>query len=84
MARELHGRLRQGTMLAEEDKEAVQPAAPGHNGPGCSPPLEGGRHPGINIRRRGLGQVLIERALPRLRYPHRETFQGAEGPFLCR
>ena len=34
MARELNGRLRQDALVAQEDKEALQPAAAGHDGPG--------------------------------------------------
>ena len=46
--------------------------------------LEGGLDPGINIRGRGLRQVLIEGGLTGLGHQHRETFEGAEGAFLRR
>jgi len=84
MARELNGRLRQDALVAQEDKEALQSAAAGHDGPWCSPLLAGGSDPGIKIRRRGLGQILIEGGLTGLGHQHRKTFEGTERTVLCR
>ena len=71
-------------MVAQEDKEALQPTAARHDSPWCQPLLEGGHDPGVNIRGRGLGQVLIEGDLTGLGHQHRKTFEGAEGTFLGR
>ena len=60
MAWELNGQLRQDPVVAQEAKEALQPVAIGHDGPGgVTPCWKAGRNPGINIGGRGLRQVLI-------------------------
>jgi len=81
---EPNGRLCQDTLVTQEDKEALQPAAAGHDGPWRSPLLESGGDPGINIRGRGLCQVLREGGLMGLGHQHRKTFEGAECAFLRR
>jgi hypothetical protein len=82
MARELHRRLRQDSLGTQEEKKALQPAAARADSPWRERLREGGRAPGVNIRGRGLGQVLIEESLTGLGPQHRKTFEGAEGAVL--
>jgi hypothetical protein len=84
MPRKLNGRLCQDALVTQEDKEALHPATAGRDCRGRQRLLEGSLDPRINIRRRGLGQVLIEGGPTGLGHQHCKTFEGAEGAFLRR
>jgi hypothetical protein len=84
MARELHRRLRQEALGAQEDNEAWPPAAAGHDGPWRPSLLEGGGDPRVTIARGGRREVLREGGLPGLGHQHRHTCEGAAGACLRR
>jgi hypothetical protein len=76
--------MREDPLVAQEDKEALQPAAACHDRPWRQPLLEGSGDPGVDIRGCGLGQVLIEGSLTGFGHQHRKTFERTKGAFLSR
>src|SRR5262249_59509060 len=79
-----NGRLRDGALVAQEAKEALDHAEARRDGARGELLAERSLDPGIHISGCGLGQVLIEASLPGLGDEDGETFEGADRAFLHR